>query len=41
MKKIVAALAVTAACGLAWAHSGNTDKFGCHTDRSTGIWHCH
>lgn len=29
------------ACGLAQAHSGGTDRQGCHMDRSTGIRHCH
>lgn len=23
------------------AHSGGTDKCGCHTNRSTGQYHCH
>lgn len=23
------------------AHSGRTDKAGCHTDTKTGIRHCH
>ncbi|MDX9767831.1 MAG: YHYH domain-containing protein [Ectothiorhodospiraceae bacterium] len=23
------------------AHSGGTDKFGCHHDRKTGVYHCH
>jgi len=23
------------------AHSGGTDKCGCHTNRSTGEYHCH
>jgi len=23
------------------AHSGRTDKNGCHMDRKTGIRHCH
>lgn len=25
----------------AFAHSGGTDKYGCHYDRSTGVYHCH
>lgn len=34
------------ACGLlaasfAHAHSGGTDKQGCHTDHRTGTYHCH
>ncbi len=24
-----------------FAHPGGTDRFGCHTDSSTGIYHCH
>lgn len=27
--------------GAAMAHSGGTDKYGCHKDHSTGIYHCH
>ena len=23
------------------AHSGGTDKYGCHNNRSTGDYHCH
>lgn len=23
------------------SHSGGTDDTGCHTDHSTGIYHCH
>lgn len=26
---------------LAFAHSGGTDKQGCHVDHSTGTRHCH
>lgn len=26
---------------LAHAHSGGTDKQGCHMDRKTGTRHCH
>ncbi|MBB6444553.1 YHYH domain-containing protein [Bacillus benzoevorans] len=26
---------------LVFAHSGNTDSNGCHTDHSTGRYHCH
>ncbi|WP_343799829.1 YHYH domain-containing protein [Paenochrobactrum glaciei] len=25
----------------AMASSGRTDKNGCHTERKTGIYHCH
>lgn len=40
MKKIAVALLAIAA-GVAFAHSGGTDKMGCHKDHSTGIYHCH
>ncbi|MGE8281445.1 MAG: excalibur calcium-binding domain-containing protein [Stenotrophomonas sp.] len=30
-----------AACGPAAAHSGGLNKDGCHTNRSTGDYHCH
>ncbi|MGX5729222.1 excalibur calcium-binding domain-containing protein [Pseudoxanthomonas beigongshangi] len=35
---------VLAGCALgnaAWAHSGGLDRHGCHTQRSTGEYHCH
>lgn len=41
MKRIIAAALITMAASVAWAHSGGTDSFGCHYDRSTGIYHCH
>jgi len=43
MKKLfLAALLLTfITSGLAYAHSGRTNSSGCHTDRSTGIYHCH
>jgi hypothetical protein len=25
----------------AWAHSGGTDKSGCHWDHKNGGYHCH
>jgi hypothetical protein len=25
----------------AMAHSGGTDKYGCHHDRKAGTYHCH
>lgn len=25
----------------AWAHGGGLDKYGCHTNRKTGDYHCH
>jgi hypothetical protein len=41
MKKIAVLLAALClSCG-ALAHSGGTDKNGCHNDRKTGGYHCH
>ncbi|MBA4329741.1 MAG: YHYH domain-containing protein [Polaromonas sp.] len=40
MKKILA-IALLLASGLAMAHSGGTDKDGCHNDRKAGTRHCH
>ncbi len=37
---LTAALVFTIAAG-AFAHSGGTDGYGCHTDHKTGIYHCH
>lgn len=39
MKKIIAAILVLFSLG-AFAHSGGTDKYGCHYDKY-GNWHCH
>lgn len=33
---LILALSLTAQ-----AHSGGTDAAGCHTDRATGVYHCH
>ena len=44
MKTVVLALvcAVLAAAGpAAFAHSGGTNSSGCHTNHSTGDYHCH
>ena len=27
--------------GYGLSHSGGTDKYGCHTNHSTGEYHCH
>lgn len=35
------ALAMIAAPVVAVAHSGGTDKNGCHVNRATGVRHCH
>lgn len=34
-------IAALLCAGLANAHSGGTDKMGCHVDHKTGIRHCH
>ncbi|MGP1716449.1 MAG: YHYH domain-containing protein [Methylophilus sp.] len=43
MKGIIAVVAVCiiVSSSLANAHSGGTDKNGCHHDRQTGTYHCH
>lgn len=41
MKKLLAIAAVLTISAVAYAHSGGTDKYGCHTDHSTGWYHCH
>lgn len=41
MKKIVIAAIVTLFASVAFAHSGGTDAYGCHTDHKTGGYHCH
>ena len=43
MKKLttVLILALTFSIGAAYAHSGRTDKNGCHNDRKTDTRHCH
>ncbi len=38
---LAAAMAILFAAGPAAAHSGGLDKHGCHTNRSTGEYHCH
>jgi hydrogenase/urease accessory protein HupE len=40
MKKIVM-LALLLVYSFAFAHSGGTDKDGCHNDRKAGTRHCH
>lgn len=32
---------VLASASLALAHSGGTDRYGCHHNRRTGDYHCH
>lgn len=41
MKKALTLLLLTLASTFAQAHSGGKDKYGCHTDRKTGVYHCH
>ncbi len=40
MKFFIAAI-LTLSSAFAFAHSGGTDKNGCHTDHKTGTYHCH
>lgn len=40
MKKLALVLAMLA-CSFAYAHSGGTDKNGCHHDHKSGGYHCH
>lgn len=39
--KTLIALMLAFAASLAFAHSGGTDSNGCHTQTSTGTYHCH
>jgi hypothetical protein len=41
MKTLLVIFALFLTATLAQAHSGGTDKNGCHTDRKTGVYHCH
>jgi hypothetical protein len=42
MKKLAVALAAIATLATAaFAHSGGTDAYGCHTEHKTGLYHCH
>ncbi|MEG2582810.1 YHYH domain-containing protein [Comamonas sp.] len=40
MKSIVLTIALLASAA-AMAHSGGTDRQGCHVDSRTGLRHCH
>ena len=31
----------TISIGMAYAHGGGLDQYGCHNDRKTGGYHCH
>ena len=41
MMKTLLLFAVLMFSGVVLAHSGGTDKYGCHHDRKTGLYHCH
>lgn len=43
MKKIAVIIGVVLALvtGYAISHSGGLDKYGCHTNHKTGVYHCH
>lgn len=41
MKNLVTAALLALLASLALAHSGGTDKNGCHHDRKNGGYHCH
>ncbi|CAN7766310.1 YHYH domain-containing protein [Variovorax sp. LjRoot290] len=41
MKKLMVALVALMMSVGVWAHSGGTDKNGCHHDRKSGGYHCH
>ena len=39
--KTIITIAFLLAAGFTQAHSGGTDRNGCHRDHSTGSQHCH
>jgi len=41
MKKAILALLFALAAAAVYAHGGGTDRFGCHLDHKTGVYHCH
>lgn len=41
MKAAFIALTLILAAGWVHAHSGGTDKNGCHNDHKNDGWHCH
>ena len=41
MKFLAAILMLSTFPSLVFAHSGGTNSQGCHTNRSTGDYHCH
>lgn len=42
MKQVLGLMfAIVILAGSLYAHSGRTDKNGCHHDTKTGTYHCH
>lgn len=41
MKKLLIATVFAVLSIAAFAHSGGTDRNGCHLDHKTGVYHCH
>lgn len=41
MKMLIVTIVLAVTSGLAVAHSGGTDAYGCHVNHKTGIYHCH
>lgn len=41
MKHLLLIIAILFTTNAAFAHSGGTDKDGCHTNHKTGGRHCH
>ena len=41
MKKVTFVLILTMITTSLYAHSGRTDKTGCHNETKTGTRHCH
>ena len=41
MKQLLTAVILATTAIAVQAHSGGTDRNGCHTDHRTGEYHCH
>lgn len=41
MKKLITGALLLCVAAFAFAHSGGTDRNGCHHDRQSGGYHCH
>lgn len=41
MKKMVLLILGLGLCAALFVYGGRTDSAGCHTDRKTGVYHCH